>query len=331
MLNALIQLPERSVDVHLDKNSKALLNKVCQSVDTFPASADDSTLLDSANVLITGWGSDLYDINEVQKIPNLALIAHLGGSVKSVVTRDVIASGVRVTQAASVNARPVAEFTLASILLHCKQVRGWEALYREQRSSINNRTAALSAQVGIRSKVIGIVGASRIGRRVIDLLAPHGVQILLHDPFVNAEEATQMGVETASLDELMARSDVISLHQPLLPSTVKSIGREQFSLMRDDALLINTARGRLVDHDALIETLSNRPIHAILDVTDPEPLPDNSPLWDLPNVQLTPHIAGSMGEEVAEMTALVIEEIDRFGRGEPLQHEVTLEDWDMLA
>ncbi len=330
-LNALIQLPERSVDVHLNHDSIALLNRVCQSVDTYPASTAERARLETATVLITGWGSELLDLKSAQEIPNLALIAHLGGSVKSVVTREVIASGIRVTQAASVNARPVAEFTLASILLHCKQVRRWEALYRDQRSSINTRTASLNAQVGIRSKIIGIVGASRIGRRVIELLAPHGVRILLHDPFVSAAESTQMGVELVTLNELMVKSDVVSLHQPLLPNTVNSIGSEQFNLMRDNALLINTARGRLVDHDALIKTLAYRPIHAILDVTDPEPLPDDSPLWDMPNVQLTPHIAGSMGEEVSEMTALVIEEIERFGRGEPLQHEVTLDDWDMLA
>ena len=331
MLNALIQLPERSVNVHFDSDSKALLDRVCQSLEQYPAEAESSALLETANVLITGWGSDLYDLEAVQKMPNLALIAHLGGSVKSVVTRDVIASGIHVTQAASVNARPVAEFTLATILMHCKQVRGWEALYREQRSSINTRTSSLSASVGTRSKVIGLVGASRIGRRVIDLLAPHGVHVLLHDPFVDAGEAERLGVELVSMNELMSRSDVVSLHQPLLPSTTHSIGEEQFAHMRDGTLLINTARGRLIDHDALIAALSNRPLQAVLDVTEPEPLPDDSPLWDLPNVQLTPHIAGSMGGEVSEMTALVIEEIERFGRNEALQHEVTLDDWDMLA
>lgn len=331
MLNALIQLPERSVNVHFDKDSRDFLDKVCQSVTPYPEGAEGGFSLDSANVLITGWGSELYDMDAVQKIPNLALIAHLGGSVKSVVTRDVIASGIRVTQAASVNARPVAEFTLATILLHCKQVRAWEALYREQRSSIDTRTSPLSAQVGTRGKVIGIVGASRIGRRVIDLLTPHGVQVLLHDPFVNADEAGQIGVELVSMNELMARSDVVSLHQPLLPDTRNSIGAEQFSLMRDGTLLINTARGRLIDHDALIKSFSSRPLHAVLDVTYPEPLPDDSPLWDLPKVQLTPHIAGSMGGEVSEMTRLVIEEIERFGRGEALQHEVTVDEWDLLA
>lgn len=331
MLNALIQLPERSVSVHFDDSSTAHLHRVCQSVETYSSASAQSDSTIAANVLITGWGSDLYDMDAVQKLPNLALIAHLGGSVKSVVTQDVIASGIRVTQAASVNARPVAEFTLATILMHCKQVRGWEALYREQRSAINTRTASLSALVGTRGRVVGIVGASRIGRRVIELLAPHGMQVLLHDPYVDSNEAQQLGVELVSLNELMLKSDVVSLHQPLLPDTRHGIGEEQLALMRDKTLLINTARGRLIDHDALIDALSSRPLYAVLDVTDPEPLADDSPLWDLPNVQLTPHIAGSIGGEVSEMTALVIDEIERFGRGEALQHEVTLDTWDMLA
>lgn len=330
-LSALIQIPERSVDVHLDSASRSLLEGVCQSVQVYPTAADQSSLLEHANVLITGWGSDLYDMEALQKIPKLALIAHLGGSVKSVVTKEVLASGIRVTQAAAVNARPVADFTLATILLHCKQVRAWEALYREHRSSLNTRSEPLNRQVGIRGKVIGIVGASRIGRRVVELLAPHGVRVLLHDPHVDTSEARQMGVELMPLNELMAASDVVSLHQPLLPDTERSIGEEQLSRMRDGAMLINTARGKLIDHDAFISVFSRRPLHAVLDVTEPEPLPDDSPLWDLPNVQLTPHIAGSMGGEVSEMTTLVIEEIERFGRGEALQHEVTEDTWDQLA
>lgn len=317
--------------MHFDEASQADIARVSRSLSGLGETPGPTVAPTDVNVLVTGWGSDQNDISILHDFPNLALIAHMGGSVKSIVTRELMERGVKITQAATVNARPVAEFTLATILMHCKQVRAWEALYREQRSSLKTRTARLSTQVGIRNKTIGLVGASRIGRRVIELLAPHGAQILLHDPHVDASQAAALGVHCCSIEELMERSDVISLHQPLLPETIGSINADLLSRMPDGCLLINTARGKLIDHDALVDTLANRPLHAVLDVTDPEPLPDDSPLWDLPNVQLTPHIAGSMGDEVSEMTALVIEEIERFGRGEALQHEVTLDDWDRLA
>ncbi|MET1006197.1 MAG: NAD(P)-dependent oxidoreductase, partial [Propionibacteriaceae bacterium] len=133
------------------------------------------------------------------------------------------------------------------------------------------------------------------------------------------------------LDELMAVSDVVSLHAPVLPSTLGMIGAAQLARMKDGATFVNTARGRLVDHSALRAELTNGRISAVLDVTDPEPLPADDPMFSLPNVQLTPHIAGSMGTELYRMTALALDEIEHFAAEQPPRYPVTRADLDRMA
>ncbi len=130
---------------------------------------------------------------------------------------------------------------------------------------------------------------------MIDLLAPFDFEVLLYDPYTEVP-----GVEAVSLDELCARSTVVSVHAPQLPSTYRMIGAAQLAAMPDGATLINTSRGSLVDEPSLLPHLLTGRLHAILDVTDPE-LPGRTPLWTLPNVLLTPHVAGSLGNELHRM------------------------------
>jgi phosphoglycerate dehydrogenase-like enzyme len=127
------------------------------------------------------------------------------------------------------------------------------------------------------------------------------------------------------------RSDVDTLHAPALPETHYLLDARRLALLRDGAVLVNTARGALVDPEALVRELVAGRIDAVLDVTEPEVLPPDSPLYELPNVFLTPHVAGALGSERARLVELALDEIARFVRGEPLQHEVRLEDWDRIA
>ena len=133
------------------------------------------------------------------------------------------------------------------------------------------------------------------------------------------------------MDDLLRRSDVVSLHAPALPETHHLLDARRLALLRDGAVLVNTARGALVDGDALRAELVAGRIDAVLDTTDPEILPADSPLYDLPNVFLTPHIAGAMGTETQRMATLALDEIERFARGEPLAHEIRLEDLARIA
>ena len=181
-------------------------------------------------------------------------------------------------------------------------------------------------------RTIGIVGASLIGRRVIQLLDafPH-LDVALYDPFVSSDEADELGVTKLELTELCAASDILSIHAPALATTHHMIGAEQLAALRDGATVINTARGWLLDHDALITHLTSGRLRAVLDVTDPEPLPDDSVLRTLPNVYLTPHLAGTQGSELGRMAEYAAEEVRRWSAGEPGLNEVHKEQLDRLA
>jgi phosphoglycerate dehydrogenase-like enzyme len=185
--------------------------------------------------------------------------------------------------------------------------------------------------IGNYRRTIGIVGASRIGRKVIALLKGLDCNILLYDPFVTAGDPVVADVELVELDALMGRSDVVSLHAPSLPSTRGMIGARQLELMRDGSTFINTARGALVDEAALIAELQTGRISPVIDVTDPEIPPPNSPLFELPNVLLTPHIAGAVGVERSRLGRLVADEIERFVAGKPLQFAVEARLLERLA
>ena len=185
--------------------------------------------------------------------------------------------------------------------------------------------------IGNYRRTVGIVGASRIGRRVIELLRHFDYRILLYDPLVGPEGAAALGAEKADLDPLMARSDIVSLHAPSLPETRHMIDARRLSLMKEGATLINTARGALVDEAALIDRLKTGAIHAVIDVTDPEVPEASSPLYDLPNVFLTPHIAGAIGLERTRLGEMAVDEIARFVAGRPLDFEIRKADLERIA
>ena len=185
--------------------------------------------------------------------------------------------------------------------------------------------------MGNYNKTIGVVGASHVGRLVIEHLRRFDFQILLYDPFVTPLAARDMGAKKVGLSELMSGSDVVSLHAPLLKDTLHMITARELSLMPDGATLINTARGGLIDQQALIEELTKGRLFAVLDTTDPELLPESSVLFDLPNVFLTPHIAGSLGDETQRLTDFVVAEIERYARGGALKYLVRREHLARLA
>jgi phosphoglycerate dehydrogenase-like enzyme len=170
-----------------------------------------------------------------------------------------------------------------------------------------------------------------VGRLVIDLLRSYDLEIGVADPYLSTAEATALGVQSMELDELCSWCHVLSIHAPDIPTTRGMIGAEQLGRLRDGATLVNTARPALIDQEALLAELASGRLAAVLDVTDPEPLPADSPFRVLPNVFLTPHIAGSMGREIWRMADLAVDEVERFARGEPPRHRVTRADLDRIA
>ncbi|MBX9423416.1 MULTISPECIES: hydroxyacid dehydrogenase [Streptomyces] len=282
--------------------------------------------LADAEILLTCWGAPPLSAEVLDRAPRLRAVVHAAGSVKHHITDACWERGLRVTSAAAANALPVAEYTLAAILFAGKRVLGSARRYAELRA--DHAWLTESADGGNYRRTIGVVGASRIGRRVIELLRPFDLDVLLYDPYVDAPPP---GVELVGLDELCARSSVVSVHAPQLPSTYRMIGAAQLAAMPDGATLVNTSRGSLIDEQALLPHLLTGRLHAVLDVTDPELPPPDSPLYTLPNVLLTPHVAGSLGNELHRMADQAIEEVARYARGEPFAEEVRASDLQRSA
>jgi phosphoglycerate dehydrogenase-like enzyme len=270
----------------------------------------------AAEIAIAGWGAPRLSPLDA---PNLRALVYLGG-VATLCLDDPnawTARGLVAANARSINASPVAEYALAMILLDGKDSFAAERRYRERPDA---PAAARSAIAGNHRRTVGIVGLSHVARLLIARLQTFDFDIVAYSPELTPELAAEVGVRSATLAEVMAQSDVVSLHQPLVPATVGQIDERMLSLMRDGATLLNTARGAVVDQDALVRELRTGRVRAVLDVTDPEPLPPEHELWSLPNVVLTPHIAGSLGGELRRMGENAVAEVRRFVTGEPFRH-----------
>tara|TARA_R110002020_G_scaffold178196_1_gene371062 strand:- start:83 stop:1090 length:1008 start_codon:yes stop_codon:yes gene_type:complete len=289
-------------------------------LDTFEGAAARAVLAD-IDILVTGWGCPTITAEVIKAAPRLRLIAHAAGTVKYMIDPAVYAAGITVTHAADANAVPVAEFTLASIIFANKRMFELRDRYRADPARRSSH-ALMDEPIGNYHRTIGLIGASRIGRKVAKFLAGFDFTVLLSDPFVQPGDPVTALAELVDLDTLLTRSDVVSLHAPSLPTTRGMIGAQQLGLMRDGTTFINTARGALVDEAALIAELQSGRLHAVIDVTDPEIPPAGSPLYSLPNVFLTPHVAGAIGTERLRLGEMVVDEIARFVAGERLEFAV---------
>ena len=285
-------------------------------------------VLGRAEVLITGWGAPRLDQQALDTMPRLRAVLHTAGSIRSHITDACWDRGLLVSSAAQANAVPVAEYTLAAILLAGKHAFRVRDEFDRMRGDL--RVDHLG-RIGNHRIAVGVIGASRVGRRLLELLRPFDLVPLLADPYVDAAEAERLGATLLPLDELLAASDIVTVHAPDLPSTRRMLDRRRIALIPDGATLINTSRGALIDHEALTEELVAGRIDAVLDVTDPEPLPADSPLYRLPNVFLTPHIAGSMGNELERLGATVVSEVARLVEGRPLEYPVVRADLEHVA
>ncbi len=286
--------------------------------------------LNRVEVLITSWGCPRIDESIIDLAPRLRMIAHLAGSVKGFVDDSVWRRGVQVVNAVAANAVPVAEYTVAAVLFANKRVFQLNRFYLKFQENRAPWTRE-APNVGNYNKTVGIIGASHVGRLVIEHLQRFDLRLLLYDPFMTPLDARKLGAYKVGLTELLSQSDTVSVHAPLLPDTRGMLGARELSLMHDGATLINTARGAIIDHAALKAELASGRLYAVLDTTDPEVLPPGDPLFNLPNVFLTPHIAGSLGDETQRLTDYIIQELERYQRGQMLKFQVKREHLARLA
>jgi phosphoglycerate dehydrogenase-like enzyme len=288
------------------------------------AATGERDFLEDVEVLFTSWGAPRLDAALLQRMPRLQAVFHGAGSIRPLTSDAFWNRGIIVASAYAQNAIPVSEFALAVILLSTKQV--WRHLAEARGAGPANAPVfpdSFSCAGNYRS-VVGIVSYGAIGSLLRHRLRSFDHEVLVCDPRLTAEMAEQEQVSLVDLKTLFARSDVVSLHTPLLESTSKMIRAEHLAAMKPHATLLNTARGGLIDEAELIAALSLRPdIHAFLDVTDPEPPAADSPLYRMPNILLTPHIAGSVGRECERMGEKMVEEFLRYRGGQALRWSIT--------
>ena len=290
---------------------------VSRTVPDLAAAHDDE--LAQVEVLLTGWGSPAVDADALSRMPRLRALVHTAGTVRFVAT-DALweREDVLITSATEANAVPVAEYALAQILLAGKRTLAQQARYRRERRP--GHAADADPGIGNYGGVVGLIGASRIGTLVAEHLRRFDIEVLITDPFASADEIAALGAGKVEPEELYARADVVSLHAPDVPSTRGMVTRELLALMRDGTTFLNTARPALVDIDALRDEVLSGRLSAVLDVHDD--LAADDPLWEAENALLTPHLAGSQGNELHRMGEAALEEVRRLAAGEPPRHPV---------
>jgi len=250
--------------------------------------------------------------------PELKLLAVSRGGPVNVDMQAAAEHNVRVVNTPGRNASAVAEFTLGAIIAETRNIaRGHEALCAGRwRGDLYRADVQLDE---LSNLTIGLIGYGAIGKRVVPLLRAFGSKVLVTDPYVELDPQHRAdGVEQVVLQELLARSDVVSLHARVTPETSGFIDANAFKAMKSGAVFINTARGPMVDYDALYAALaSNHLGGAMLETFAEEPLDPASPFLQLPNVTLTPHIAGASLTTVKVAAAMAAEEVRRYVHGEP--------------
>lgn len=286
--------------------------------------------LAGVEILLTSWGVPRLTAERLERMPKLRAVFHCAGTVRSFVSEELWDRGILVTNGADANAIPVAEFTFASIVLAGKKAHVLANDARTFRTDWSYTNAR--GELGNIGRTIGVIGFSRIGRRVVQLVQQlQDVTCLVSDPYANPLDVAAAGGRLVTLEELLPASDVVTIHAPALPETRNMISTPELRAMKDHATLINTARGSLVDTNALEAECATGRIHALLDVTEPEPLPADSVLYDLPNVIITPHIAGSLGTETRRMSDAALDDLERYLAGKELLAQVVHEDLGLSA
>jgi D-3-phosphoglycerate dehydrogenase len=280
------------------------------------SAAEVVALAAGAEILVTQLAPLSASI--MDRLPALRFVAVSRGGPVNIDMKAARERGIVVVNTPGRNASAVAEFTIGAILAETRNLtRGHDALRRgEWRGDLYR--ADLAGQE-LSEMTVGLVGYGEVGRRVVRLLKAFGCRILVSDPYVQlTAEDHNDGVIQCSLERLLAEADVVSLHPRVTPETTGMINRDTLARMRKGSYLVNTARGPIVDYDALYAALQSGHLRgAMLETFDVEPVPGHSRFLDLPNVTLTPHIAGASVKTVSHAAAMAAEEVRRYLAGEP--------------
>ena len=327
---------EKNIDYVYDEASFSRLHELCDLTHTPIITRENfkeyKEELRDTEFAFSTWGMDHYTVEEIKEyFPSLRALFYAAGTVKDF-AREFLEAGVKVFSAWGANAVPVAEYAVAQIILANKGFYTAMHLCTQNPADRASAHAIFKAHKGNYGARIGLLGLGMIGTMVAERLEDYELEVVAFDPFCSVERAASLGVTLVSLEELFSTCDVISNHLANKPETVGIINHELIFSMKEDVTFINTGRGAQVDEDSLAEFMAFHPFAtAVLDVTDPEPPLPSSPLFGKMNIYITPHIAGSSGDEVHRMAKYMCEECDKLIKGEPCRWEVTLEMLKTMA
>ena len=310
---AFMNINPNTIDRVYGERGKAELKKICDLKDgVFSADDAEKGLLADVDVLFSTWGMPCLTDAQLAGMPKLKAVFY-GAGATDAFCQPLFQHGIRLFSAWRANALPVAEFTVAQIILGLKNYFNIVPLMKSKESHAQGRKMVGCGMYGAR---VALLGNGMISSRVQELLKNFDVEVIVVPSHPNRR--------TISLEEAFATSQVVSNHFPNRDDNVGVFTGKMFASMKPGAVFINTGRGRQVREDEMADVLEKRPdLTALLDVTWPEPPEDGSRLYSLPNVHLTPHIAGSLNDELYRMADYMIGEFKRFMAGEAAQNEVT--------
>lgn len=290
-----------------------------------PEPAARAQLLDrvgDADGIVVCHGSPLIDAEVMERAPHLRIIGELEGD-RFAQRIDLDAAwqrGIRTVDTTHGSSYPVSEWALALILISLRNAGEHFRKIIEHEVYVKPTTSWMPSR--LEGKKVGLIGGGHIARRLITYLQPFHCDIRVHDPYLPKIVPDIMGFLLTTLDFVLAESDIVVCLAPLTPATRRMIGQRELDLLRPGSVIVNVSRGAIVDPDALIKRLQRGDIVAGLDVFDPEPIPADSPIKDLPNVFLTPHIAGS-NRGLESFFTLMVDELDRCFHGHETLHDLT--------
>jgi phosphoglycerate dehydrogenase-like enzyme len=277
--------------------------------------------LADVEAIFATWGMMNFTAEQRARLPKLKAVFYAAGNVKAFAP-SLIENGITLVSAWAINAIPPAEMCLSQILL---SLRGYFRTARQYRE-LKSFDAKRYWRPGVQDETIGLIGLGYIGALLRQKLRDYPLKVIAHDPFLTAARATELDVTPVSLEELFAKSYIVSNHIPDNETTRGVLTKKLFESMRDGATFINTGRGAQVVEADMIAVLKARPdLTALLDVSWPEPPPPDSELWKLSNVVISPHIGGTTGHEVTRLADCAIEEFEAWQAGRKLRYEVTRE------
>lgn len=280
--------------------------------------------VDGVDVLVTGWGSPQVTEDVLSEADELQLLAHTGGSVADIASRAVYDAGIPVVSSNDVMADYTAEHTIAALLAQRRAILGLDAsmhLGEWNRTEHEIHT--------LHDATVGLVGLGTIGRKLLAHLAPFEPTVRIYDPYVDESALEEYPFASfADLDTALD-AEVVSIHAARTPETRGMLDAERLSAIPDGSVLVNTARAEIVEEGPLLAELRSGRLSAVLDVYHEEPLPEDHDLRDLDNVLLTPHVGGSQIRP--PLGAAVVDDIERFAAGDPLEHRIPREQWATMT